>query len=108
MQLDFLPENGLGGYIIYDGDIPVVAGFLYITNSNVAWVDWVVSNLEYKNKKNRKIAIETLISSLEIKAKELNKNIMYALVKNQSLINTYVEMGYIQGDAYNTELIKRI
>ena len=33
---------------------------------------------------------------------------MYALVKNQSLINTYVEMGYIQGDAYNTELIKRI
>lgn len=105
---DFLPENGLGGYIIYDGDIPVVAGFLYITNSNVAWVDWVVSNLEYKNKKNRKIAIETLISSLEIKAKELNKNIMYALVKNQSLINTYVEMGYIQGDAYNTELIKRI
>lgn len=105
---DFLPENGIGGYMIYDGDIPVVAGFLYITNSNVAWVDWVVSNIKYKNKKNRKIAIETLIASLEIKAEELDRKIMYALVKNQSLINTYIEMGYTQADSYNTELIKRI
>ena len=30
---DFLPDNGKGGFIVYDGDIPVCAGFMYDTNS---------------------------------------------------------------------------
>ena len=41
---DFLPEDGIGGLIITDGDIPVCAGFIYNTNSKVAWIDWIVSN----------------------------------------------------------------
>ena len=39
---DFLPEDGKGGMIIYDGDIPVCAGFIYVTNSKVAWVQALV------------------------------------------------------------------
>ena len=45
---DFLPEDGTGGYIVYDGDIPVCAGFMYTTNSRAAWCDWIISNIEYK------------------------------------------------------------
>ena len=33
---EFLPEDGEGGIILFDGDIPVCAGFMYITNSKVA------------------------------------------------------------------------
>ena len=29
---DFLPEDGMGGFMVYDGDTPVCAGFMYVTN----------------------------------------------------------------------------
>ena len=45
---DFLPDNGKGGMIVFDGDIPVCAGYIYLTNSGVAWVDWIISNKEYR------------------------------------------------------------
>jgi len=40
---DFLPENGTGGYIVYDEDMPVCAGFMYETNSKAVWCDWIIS-----------------------------------------------------------------
>jgi len=51
---DFLPENGTGGFIVYDGDVPVCAGFMYTTNSKAAWCDWIISNMEYKDRKKEK------------------------------------------------------
>ena len=44
---DFLPEDGAGGFIVYDETIPVCAGYMYVTNSKVGWCDWVVSNFKY-------------------------------------------------------------
>ena len=105
---NFLPENGTGGLILYDDNVPVIAGFIYNTNSDVAWADWIISNFKYKNKKNRKEAIELLLNALENTATNMNKKFMYALVKNQPLIETYKKLGYNQGDSYSTELIKRI
>ena len=32
---DFLPDNAKGGFIVYDKDIPVCAGYIYVTNSKV-------------------------------------------------------------------------
>jgi hypothetical protein len=31
---------------------------------------------------------------------------VYALIKNQSLIKMYEELGYIKGDSYTSEMIK--
>jgi hypothetical protein len=59
---DFLPDDGSGGYIVYDGDIPVCAGFIYITNSKVGWCDWIISNFNYKDRKKRKKALVELIN----------------------------------------------
>ncbi len=33
---DFLPDDGEGGFLVLDEDIPVCAGFIYVTNSKVA------------------------------------------------------------------------
>ena len=56
-QRSFLPENGKGGYMVYVDDEPVVAGFLYNTNSGVALVEFVISNFQYKHRENRLIAL---------------------------------------------------
>ena len=107
-QKNFLPENGKGGYMIYVDDTPVVAGFLYNTNSDVAWVDFIISNFHYKDKENRLIAIDMLLKSLEQKAVEINKKFLYALTNHKTLIASYEENGYVVAGTYNVELIKKL
>lgn len=103
---DFLPDNATGGIIVYDGDNPICAGFIYITNSSVSWIDWIVSNKEYKVKDKRKEAISLLVSSLSNIAKNSGATYAYALIKNESLIKTYEELGYTKGSTYTSEMIK--
>jgi hypothetical protein len=103
---DFLPDDGKGGIMIYDGETPICAGFIYITNSKVAWVDWIISNKEYRVKNKRREAIKLLIESLTNICKNTGSKYAYALIKNQSLIQTYKEFGYIKGDSYTSEMIK--
>jgi hypothetical protein len=103
-EKDFLPDNGMGGYIVYDGETPVCAGFIYVTNSRVAWVDWIISNKEYREK--RREAITMLIDALTNLSKMSGSKYAYALIKNDSLIKTYESLGYVKGDSYTSEMIK--
>lgn len=105
-QKDFLPNNGKGGIIVYDDETPVCAGYMYLTNSKVAWVDWIISNKEYTKKPQRKDAIKLLVSALTEICKNTGSKYVYALIKNQNLIGTYEELGYIKGDSYTSEMIK--
>ena len=105
-EKDFLPDNGKGGYIIYDEDTPICAGFIYITNSRVSWIDWIISNKKYTERAKRKEAISLLVDSLTNISKMSGSKYAYALIKNNSLIKTYEELGYIKGDSYTSEMIK--
>ena len=99
---DFLPQDGQGGVMVWDGDTPVCAGFLYNTNSKVAWVDWIISNKEYKE--SRKEALSILIQTLTSVAKNLDNKFAYALIKHNGLIGVYEQQGYTIGDSYNKEI----
>tara|TARA_R110000782_G_scaffold2722_5_gene10324 strand:- start:1094 stop:1504 length:411 start_codon:yes stop_codon:yes gene_type:complete len=105
---DFLPENGEGGLIVLDGETPVCAGFIYMTNSKVAWVDWIISNKEYKEKEKRQGALDILIESLTKTCESSGSKFIYALLKHNGLIKTYEKMGYVSGDNYTQEMIKLI
>ena len=105
-QRDFLPDNGKGGIIVYDQDTPICAGFMYITNSKVAWVDWIISNKEYTKKPHRKDAIKLLVSTLTGICKNTGSKYVYALIKSRHLIETYEQLGYVKGDRYTSEMIK--
>lgn len=103
---DFLPDDGKGGIIVYDGDVPVCAGFIYTTNSKVAWVDWIISNKEYRKKPERSEAIELLVQSLTNICKNTGHKYSYALIKHSGLVDTYKKLGYTKGDVYTGEMIK--
>jgi hypothetical protein len=107
-QRDFLPEDGRGGFIVYDKETPICAGFMYTTNSKAVWCDWIISNLYYKDRQKRKDALELLIKTISEKAESLGNKFVYALIKNKPLINTYVKCGFIEGSSYTTEMIKKI
>lgn len=105
---DFLPENSTGGFIVFDDDIPIVSAFLYSTNSGIAWVDWVISNKEYRKKPERRIAIELLITTLTNTAREAGFKYCYSLMKNPQLVNIFEKMGYTKGVCYKEELIFKL
>jgi len=105
---EFLPEDGMGGFIVYDGDIPICAGFMYLTNSKAVWCDWIISNLKYKDRQKRKDALELLVQTISNKAEGLGKKYIYALIKNKPLINVYKKIGFEEGSTYTHEMIKKI
>ena len=45
---NLLPANGLGGIMIEYDKTPVAAGFVYETNSDIAWVEWIISNKKFR------------------------------------------------------------
>jgi len=107
-QKDFLPDNGKGGVMVLDGDIPVCAGFTYVTNSSVAWVDWIISNKEYRKKPERSNAIGLLIETLTGTCERMGFKYCYALIKHEGLMDTYKKLGYIKADSYTQEMIKTL
>jgi hypothetical protein len=107
-ERDFLPDNGKGGIMVMDGDIPVCAGFMYITNSRASWIDWIISSKTYRVKPNRKEAIKLLVASLTVMTENSGSKYGYALIKNKSLIEVYESLGYIKGDSYTSEMIKKL
>ncbi len=104
---DFLPENGEGGLMVLHDDKPICAGFMYVTNSKVSWVDWIISDKKIKNKKLRHEAVKFLVSTLtDICSK--SGGFIYALLRHEGLIKTYEDLGYIKGDSYTHEMIKKV
>ena len=102
---DFLPETG---YMIYYNDEPICAGYVYMTNSNVVLLEWIISNFKFKNKEIRKEALLMLIQTITSLAEGLGKKYIYSLLKNQPLIELYKKLGYLEGDSNATEMIKKL
>ena len=92
--------------VVYEDDTPICAGFMYLTNSKVVWCDWIISDFKYKDKEKRKEAIKLLVATISNMAVHLEKKYVYALLKNQPLINIYKELGYVEGNSYTQEMIK--
>ena len=87
-------------------DIPVCAGFVYLTNSKMCWIEWVISSRTFKGKEKRHAAILTLLSGLQEIAKTMGGEVAYALIKHEGLADKYESLGFVKGDTYNTEMIK--
>lgn len=105
---DFLPLNGLGGIMVEWDGIPVCAGFIIQTNSKVAWIEWIVSNKNFKEKLHRKDALNLLVQTLTDVAKKTGSTYAYTILKSPSLINIYKNNGYLGTEQNINEMIKKI
>lgn len=89
---DYLPNTG---FILYDNDVPVCAAYLYMTNSKVAWIEWLVSNKNYRKKPGRREGILFLLSYMIEIAKQSGYSYITAIAENQHAINIYETLGFI-------------
>lgn len=103
----FLPDNGKGGFMVTKGDKNICAGFIYLTNSDAALLEWIVSNPEYREK-DRKQALELLITTAENACKQLGKVHMFSIGRNKHLIKTHEKLGWTVDKDPSHELIKNI
>lgn len=103
---DLLPENGCGGIIASKDGVNICAGFIYMTNSKTAWIEYIVSNPNYKDRADRNEAIELVISVLSLVAKDKGYMYAYTSLKNKHLIEKYNNCGFLTGDSNCQEMIK--
>jgi len=104
---DFLPDNGKGGFMVEKQDQPIVAGFLYITNSKGALLEWIISNPKYREN-DRDKAIELLIQGAENVCKKQGIKYIFSIGRNNHLINTHKKLGYTIDSKPSYEITKKI
>jgi len=107
LNKDVLPMNGTGGLMVCKGDTPIAAGFLYLTNSKVAWLDWIVSNPEYRED-DRKDSLALLIDGLETVAINEGCSTIISITRNKSLMDIHSKLGYTIDDNPSYEISKKI
>jgi hypothetical protein len=103
---DMLPQNGSGGIMVSNNGEDICAGFVYFTNSKTAWMEYIVSNPNYKDRINRKEALNTLIGVLSIYIEQQGYKYIYTSLKNKHLVDRYADCGFLAGDKNCQEMIK--
>lgn len=101
---DFLPDIG---FIVFDKDIAVAAGYVYITNSKTCWIEWVCSDKNYTYRKNRKFALLLLLDTLTNICINGGYKYIFAVIKSDPLIKVYEKAGFVKGGT-GTEMFKKI
>tara|TARA_R100001509_G_scaffold89171_1_gene51168 strand:+ start:3124 stop:3528 length:405 start_codon:yes stop_codon:yes gene_type:complete len=106
IQQDFLPENGAGGLIVEAKDkTPIVAGFLYMTNSKAVLLEWIISNPEYREP-DRDAAVTALIMGAEAVVRNAGKKYMFTIGRNKKLIDKHKELGWHVDEKPSHEIVK--
>ena len=102
-----LPENGTGGLIVEKNNIAIIAGFIYTTNSKIGWMEWLVSDPNYRES-DRKEATKMLISGLEYVAKVSGCEAVISIGRNKSLMEMHKSLDYTIDEKPSYEISKKI
>lgn len=97
-----LPQHGI---MIEHGGAPVCAGFLYRSDSNIAWIEWIVSD-----KKSDAIirgkCVEKLVESLCGLADALGFPVVFSALNHKGLIRRFEKAGFSRGDGNMVHMVK--
>lgn len=105
IKKELLPNNGLGGLKITDENgIDICVGFLYETNSGIAWIEFIVSNPEIKDAKIRSEGRKNLIMYLTLHAENRGFKVVFSSLENENLISEFKENGYFESKNKTKEL----
>jgi hypothetical protein len=100
----FLPDTG---FIVEKNNIGIVAGYVYMTNSKAALLEWIISNPEYRES-DRKAAITLLIQAVERVLKDQGIVHVFTIGRNKSLINIHKELNWMVDKNPSYEIVKNL
>lgn len=91
------------GFIAED----VCAGFLYKTDSSLAWLEWLVTN-PMASSIERHEALDLVIDNLVSEAKAWGAKAIFTSTDNQQLVDRYTRHKFLPTDTKVTHLIRGI
>jgi len=104
---DFLPQDGKGGIMIEKDKRPIVAGFLYQTNSKGILLEWIISDPDYRDA-DRDTAVEMLISQAEQISINMGYKYMFTIGRNPDLTKKHEKLGWSVDKKPSYEIAKVI
>lgn len=104
---EFLPDNGTGGIMVEKDNKPIIAGFMYLTNSKGVLLEYIVSDPEYRED-DRDSAIELLLNTAEQFVKNIGCKFMFTVTQHDKLIKAHEKLGWKKDPKPSHELIKVI
>jgi len=84
----------------------ICAGFIYRTDSAIAWVEFVVSNPKVTLRKRRD-ALDDLVGCLKQMGKALGHNMFFVSLASRGLMKIYAKHGFVRTDKTMTNMIAR-
>lgn len=105
LPLEALPKTGI--VVKYDNDM-VCAGFLYKTDSCIAWPEFFVSNPHFREKGFREAALTMLLKKLLEAAKESGFKICFSSVNNYRLRKRLKDVGFELLESNMCNMIKAL
>lgn len=103
-QRNFLPNNGVGGFVVCKGSDPIAAMFLWTTNSDTAIPAVVISDKLYKDT-DRSDALQLLVDFTTDFAYEMGYKFAFAWAKPGKMLEYYKKSGWTVDDTPSHELI---
>ncbi len=103
-QRAFLPENGLGGFVVVNESGPIAAMWLWLTNSKTAIPAVVVADKFYRDT-DRSDALQLLVDFTTDFAYEMGYEFAFAWAKPGVLLEKYEQTGYTVDKTPSYELI---
>jgi len=98
-----MPPESLSQYgLVIPG---VAAGFLYKTDSNIAWLEFLISNPEV-NKEARSKGLDAIIEGLSAEAKRLGFKTVFTSSYHPGLIKRYEKHQFVKTDENVTQLVR--
>ena len=102
IPLQSLPENGL--VAVVDGE-PLCAGWVYRTDSNMAWMEWLVMSPKAP-RPVRGYALDELIRALIALAMTLGAGVVFTSCRVPRLVNRLQDHGFQVTDSAMTNLVR--
>lgn len=95
------------GLVVEEDGIKYCAGWLYVSNSTLTWLEWIVTNPGSPMRRRRE-ALDLLIEDAKTKLKALGGETVYVQLKSKSLMRVYEAHGFTKGDTGMDHYILRL
>ena len=103
---DLLPKDGTVGLMVHVENLPIAAGFIYLTNSKLAFINDIIYD-KNKDKKLLHNSLDLLIVAFEQTLKELGFKTVVIINTDEMLNNSYKALGWKEDITIN-KLIKNL
>ena len=80
-----LPDNGLGGYVVVKEGRLIASCFLYLTNSAIGYIDYLIADPTYREEDRLELLLDLAVRVTAV-ARDKGCESVWAMTKNKGVI----------------------